>query len=665
MNTVILSESQVDRLVKKLLNESGIRNINNLLLRYKKAKIYFHQDLDGVTTAIAMRDYLEDQGFQVVDCEVIQYGEKEWAIKKPDAEGEVMPVLVDFAHGKVMFEIHTDHHDTQSGVEGHTSTSFKEAKSNVETISQIISPKEIFTNDDIFVISMVDSAKFVENKVTPKMVMNFVYNFDKDKSLRENKILFGLVTNKLLLAYKNYPDFMENLVMNAEASLISIYNNIKKLAVDRDYADVETMQKNQDEFIKQRGDENKGIKKLGNILVQYGLGKMKKGSYDRYVPFDIYPDADFLVTGIGAPVGMVQVSCNPYKENRALKGIDLGPIKDEVLEIFKPELEKEILSYRVIKKIAEREATEKSVGFTQRDMIAMYGKAPSYDPVTNSVNAYDFLKKNSGGHKCITNISAINYVYSGYDKPYTKDLPKETLPIANYEGDNSFVKELKSKLLKFRSLSEKQVSAGLNQIKKEGGVTDSMEQFEVKRTSSDLVKDFQNKFIEILQNKISGGQNMNEIEHKLKKKVKESNSNVKFGTSGDLGKTPGIHIYLFDDKKIGYSNLLNFEDSWDLDSDIPMFYKNSEFCKKKCEDEFFNSKNSLYLYDLKVHPDYRGNGYGESLMEKCHEIAKNMGFDYITLITNRNNEPAQNLYKKLGYDIHQSNGIKDFYYKKI
>jgi single-stranded DNA-specific DHH superfamily exonuclease len=62
MNTVILSESQVDRLVQKLLNESGIRNINSLLKRYKKAKIYFHQDLDGVTTAIAMRDYLEDQG---------------------------------------------------------------------------------------------------------------------------------------------------------------------------------------------------------------------------------------------------------------------------------------------------------------------------------------------------------------------------------------------------------------------------------------------------------------------------------------------------------------------------------------------------------------------------------------------------------------------------
>jgi hypothetical protein len=34
---------------------------------------------------------------------------------------------------------------------------------------------------------------------------------------------------------------------------------------------------------------------------------------------------------------------------------------------------------------------------------------------------------------------------------------------------------------------------------------DSMEEFEVKkRTSSDLVKDLQNKFVEILQSKING-----------------------------------------------------------------------------------------------------------------------------------------------------------------
>ena len=82
---------------KYLLIESGIRDINKLAQRYDNAKIYFHQDLDGVTTAIAMKNYLEQHGIKVVETEVIQYGDKEFSIKKPMARGDIMPVLVDFA----------------------------------------------------------------------------------------------------------------------------------------------------------------------------------------------------------------------------------------------------------------------------------------------------------------------------------------------------------------------------------------------------------------------------------------------------------------------------------------------------------------------------------------------------------------------------------------
>jgi hypothetical protein len=494
---IIITESQFRMLIK----ESGIRDIKNIAKRYKKAKIYFHQDLDGVTTAIAMKNYLEQNGINVVDCEVIQYGTKEFAIKKPEGEGDVMPVLVDFAHGKPMFVIHTDHHDSQAGVEDDTATSFRHARSNVETISQVISPKEIFPSDDIMLISTVDSANFAVNKITPEMVMNFLYKFDKDSSLKQNKMLMGLVVNKLLLAYKNNPNFMESLVMNSKPSLISILTNIKKMAKDQDFASIETMTQNQEKFLQARQKEG-AIEKTGNVISQFGLGSMRKGSYDRYVPFRIHPDADFLVTGLGGQVGMVQASCNPFKEERALKGINLGEIKDEVLEKFRPELEKEILSFRVIKRIAEREATPESVGFTSKDMMALYGKMPSFDSEKQTINGYDFLKANSGGHKCITNISGINFLYSGYDKPYTKDLPEETLPIANYEGDNNFVKDIKQKLLRFRKLSEKQIEAALNQIRREGiNFEDEMENTP-KRTYSDLVKDMKNTFVDILNKKI-------------------------------------------------------------------------------------------------------------------------------------------------------------------
>jgi hypothetical protein len=128
-----------------------------------------------------------------------------------------------------MFEIHTDHHDTQAGVEQGTATNFKASRSNVETISQVMSPKEIFPSEDILLISTVDSANFIEHDITPEMVMNYLFKYDKDKTLQRNKMLMGLVVNKLLLAYKNKPRFLEEIVLNAQPSLISILNNIRKI----------------------------------------------------------------------------------------------------------------------------------------------------------------------------------------------------------------------------------------------------------------------------------------------------------------------------------------------------------------------------------------------------------------------------------------------------
>ena len=514
-----------ERQYKTLINESGIRDIKNLAKRYDKAKIYFHQDLDGVTTAIAMKEYLEQNGIKVVDCEVIQYGTKEFAIKKPEGEGNIMPVLVDFAHGKPMFVIHTDHHDSQAGVEGDTATSFRPSRSNVETISQIISPKDIFPSDDIILISTVDSANFAVNKITPEMVMNFLYKFDKDSSLQKNKMMMGLVVNKLLLAYKNNANFLEDLVMKSKPSLLSILNNIKKLAKDQGFASTETMVQNQEKFLQAREKEGV-IQKTGNVISQFGLGSMKKGSYDRYVPFKLNPEADFLVTGLGGQVGMVQASCNPFKEERALKGINLGEIKDEILDLFRPELEKQVLSFRIIKKIAEREATPESVGFTSKDMMALYGKMPSFDPEKQTINGYDFLRANSGGHKCITNISGINFLYSGYDKPYTKDLPAEALPIAFYEGSNNFVKDIRQKLLRFRKLSEKQIEAALNQMKKEGIDVSVTPNKENQRTYSDLVREMKDAFVDILNKKIQNSTSITENKFSPNKKYNVDESEI-------------------------------------------------------------------------------------------------------------------------------------------
>ena len=420
--------------MKKVINEGGIRDIKALSKRYPKAKIYFHQDLDGVTSALGMKEYLESNGIKVVDAEIIQYGDKEFSIKKLEAEGDIMPVLVDFAHGKPMFKIHTDHHDRQAGAEDTKSKSFRSARSNIETISQVLSPKDIFPSDDIKLISTVDSANFKPYGIKPRDVMNYILKLDKEGTLEKNKMALGLLTNKLLLAYKNKPNFMEELVMTSSPSLMNIYQNIKKIAKERRFASPEEMAQNQETYIKSQKESPNVVFEDG-IIKQYGGGSLfKPGSYDRYTPFENYPDANFLI--IAWPLGLVQASCNPFKEDRALKGIDLGEIKDEILEENKGWMKKEMVPLSTLKWISETSVGPESVGFTSSDLKAFYmDKVQAgneeylsrldqiMDKKFSELNEdeltildsfaipfYDLVVENSGGHKCITNLSGLNYL---------------------------------------------------------------------------------------------------------------------------------------------------------------------------------------------------------------------------------------------------------------
>jgi len=466
---------------KKLLVESGIRDIRKLAKRYQMAKIYFHQDLDGVTTAIAMKNYLENNGIKVVDAEIIQYGSKEFAIHKPEGGGDIMPVLVDFAHGKPMFVIHTDHHDSQAGVEQGTSTNFKPSRSNVETISQSISPKDIFSQDDIETISMIDSADFAKHDITPEQVLKYLFKFDKTKGVKENKKMMGLVANKLLLAFKNKTGFLKKLVMDSKPSLQSILLNIKEIMEKEGYPPIDQLIKNQESYIESR--KNKGVTYEDGIISQYTLGPTQKsGGYDRYTPFMNHPNAEFLVTGL--PIGIVQASCNPYKKERELKGVDLGQIKNEVLEKFKPELKKQRITFGTLKRISEMDADKSSVGFTFKDFLAIYGNAPSLTingserlekylnykskklfksiPVEDRkkfnevfVNGYDVIMANSGGHKCITNISGINYIYSNAKFQEPEQRVRESYVDLLKDIQAEFVKTLKEKIKFSSNIQEK------------------------------------------------------------------------------------------------------------------------------------------------------------------------------------------------------------------
>jgi hypothetical protein len=471
--------------MSKLITESGIRDISALRKRYPKAEIYFHQDLDGVTTAIAMKKYLEDNGIKVVGSHIIQYGDKEFAVKKNDAQGDVMPVLVDFAHGKPMFKIHTDHHDKQVGAEKGASTSFRQARSNVETLSQIVSPKDLFPSSDILLINTVDSADFARQDITPEDVVNYLFRFDKDKSLQKNKMLLGFVVNKLLLAFKNKPGFLEKLVMDSEPSLMSILMNIKDWMKNTNSATPEQLQQNAQGY-KEQMKTYSGVDYKDGIIFQYGGGNMMKpGSYDRYTPFRTHPDADFMI--MAWPLGLLQVSCNPFKKERGLKGVNLGEIAQEVLGKWEGKLKEKNIPLSTIKWISETSVGPESVGFTFKDFDALYGerfmfmdggeetldkiKEMMERPFTDlseeerskldkiGVNAWDLLQSMSGGHKCITNISGLNYF--GRSKrpstgPYRYDPEREDAP---------YLKFLKMLAQEFRSKLQEKISQSKEETK--------------------------------------------------------------------------------------------------------------------------------------------------------------------------------------------------------
>jgi hypothetical protein len=249
-------------------------------------------------------------------------------------------------------------------------------------------------------------------------------------------MLMGLVVNKLLLAYKNKPGFLEEIVLNAQPSLLSILNNIKKQATEKGYAKPEEMTKYQQAYITSMK-SHPNVKVEDKIIVQYGGGNMMKpGSYDRYTPFKNNPEADFIV--IAWPLGLVQASCNPFKKDRELKGVNLGEIGQEVLGKWADQLKQKTVPLSTIKWVSETSVNPESIGFTFKDFKALYGEKIMYmeggekvldkiekmmeKPFKNlsedemmtldkiGVNALDLIQSNSGGHKCITNISGLNYL---------------------------------------------------------------------------------------------------------------------------------------------------------------------------------------------------------------------------------------------------------------
>jgi ribosomal protein S18 acetylase RimI-like enzyme len=59
---------------------------------------------------------------------------------------------------------------------------------------------------------------------------------------------------------------------------------------------------------------------------------------------------------------------------------------------------------------------------------------------------------------------------------------------------------------------------------------------------------------------------------------------------------------------------------------------------------------------LAVHPSERGRGLGRELAERLHEEARRRGAAQVRLTVDADNEPARQLYERLGYTLEEGEG---------
>jgi len=521
--------------------EVGIRNLKSIIGSIKTCEIYFHKDLDGVTSALAMKQFLKTY-YQVetVDAHQIQYGGMEFAIKN-HKEGNLC-VLVDFAHGKPMFHIQSDHHDSQVGAEDTKATYFKSARSNVEIISGEISYSDMFTPGDVELIKTIDSANFLKHKLTPSDIQNSIFKFSRELGGEKNRFMMGLVVNRLLLAHKNKritvksmdgkrdhinKNILECMVLDCNPSLYSMFNNLRhyinnartndkagvlakpeEIAANladyiermKSYKFIETGEGDVQEYdptnwrhqqiLKSGAKISKGVHfdEEYKIIMQYGGGAMfKPGSYDRYVAFENNPEANFNC--IVWPMGLIQVSCNPFRE-KALPKINLGEIAKEVLAKHQPifskilvsldSLKKEFETSQDWKKMQKEEGPDyEGVGFKYSDLSAFYKDCiykqsekdlKLYDISTDDklkeamntvydkmsfeqknylkylkISVWELITRNSGGHPSITNIQGFGFMKYNKDAmsiAYSTDKYTEVMKKIARE----FVNNLKEKI---------------------------------------------------------------------------------------------------------------------------------------------------------------------------------------------------------------------------
>lgn len=379
-------------------------NVKSLAREYKYCIIIYHSDLDGLTSAIAMKVYLKKYGIETIDCTKMQYGEvniqTDLIMKTYDelyADKKIMYVMVDFAQGHSRISVHTDHHLETNVPNDDTSVFTSKAPSNAAIISNHLSDEKIFSEEDVRIINMVDSADWKENDVELFDMIQLEYRHNDCLTEKKNNNNLAICTYKLIDILKNkkatnkkfgvasIKDKKMNYVINdvimelTDPSVRSIYDSLRAKTIGLGF-DLEELEDRYVSYVHHIEDISKRFttnfscsRELYNTLKQpllnVGSKLEKKGGmeysnittddniiitrdcvvpseylwedtdlpkmkYNRYLPFVANIDAEYIVK-LYEGLPMIQCSYNPFKD---VKGVNIAEICEELIENYSSEL---------------------------------------------------------------------------------------------------------------------------------------------------------------------------------------------------------------------------------------------------------------------------------------------------------------------------------------
>ncbi len=187
----------------------------------KKVMLYFHDDLDGIFSAVAIKKYLLSKDFDIIGYGVVNYQEG-WDVV--ELNKEYINIAVDFAEISDDVDVYIDHHGDfkkDAKLTGKFAVKTKTFSAYEGIMDQLGLPVDSMVMD---VINMVDAAKYDNFGVKWTDLLDWNYGYFKTH--KTPKLMFTGVFNQLLKR-SDYRTFIEVVENATEPSIYQIFRLFK------------------------------------------------------------------------------------------------------------------------------------------------------------------------------------------------------------------------------------------------------------------------------------------------------------------------------------------------------------------------------------------------------------------------------------------------------